>query len=598
MRLSQIYCNRPDLFGPVRFNPGFNVILGEIRLPEDRDEDTHCLGKTTLAHLIDFCLLRKRKPEFFLFKHEALFAGFVFFLEIETLGGGYLTIRRSVAEHTRIAFTFHTEPLRNFVQLPGADWQHADVPWDRARQLLDGALDLRAVKPWLYRMPVSYALRTQRDFNDVFQLDKFRSRHAYWKPYVAHILGFDAALVDESFTLAKQIDDLKQLTQSLRAELLGTDTTLDAIEGLLALRTEEAGDLGDRVEAFDFQLADSGVNKELVDDLDHQIAAANQERYYLAANRDKIARSLEDHAVLFDPNSAGKLFEEAGQVFPGQLRKSFDDLIGFNRAITDERRGYLLAELKEVDAKLAVLEERLQASNRRRVEALAFLRDADSIRKYRDLNKRLVTLRAEIERLTGQREAFLRLREKDRERVQLEERRVQVQQQLEDNIEAAGTASQSRYQTIRRYLNEFTRAVLDRPALISTRLNKDGNIEFAAEYLDADGKPNSEDQGKSYRQLLCAALDLAVARAMLEEPYIRFLYHDGLLEGLDNRKKINLIEAIRRFASLGIQQIVTVIDSDLPTDETGQRFAFRKDEVVLVLHDEGDHGRLFRMPRW
>ena len=120
----------------------------------------------------------------------------------------------------------------------------------------------------------------------------------------------------------------------------------------------------------------------------------------------------------------------------------------------------------------------------------------------------------------------------------------------------------------------------------------------SAEYLGADGKPSSEDQGKTYRQLLCAAFDLAVARAMLNEPYLRFLYHDGLLEGLDNRKKLNLIGTIRRFAALGIQQIVTVIDSDLPMNETGERFAFRDDEVVLVLHDEDAGGRLFRMPKW
>ena len=49
---------------------------------------------------------------------------------------------------------------------------------------------------------------------------------------------------------------------------------------------------------------------------------------------------------------------------------------------------------------------------------------------------------------------------------------------------------------------------------------------------------------------------------------------------------------------MGIQQIVTVIDSDLPMDESGERFAFRDDEVVLVLHDKDDSGRLFRLPRW
>lgn len=598
MRLSQIYSNRPDIFGPVRFNPGFNVILGEIRLPENPDEDTHCLGKTTLAHLLDFCLLKQKNKEFFLFKQQSLFAEFAFFLELETLSGAYLTIRRSVAEATRIAFKLHDEPRRNLAQAGDDAWDHVNIPWERARQMLDGLLDLRAVKPWDYRRPVSYALRTQNDFNDVFQLAKFRGRHAYWKPYVAHILGFDAALVTEGFELAKQIETIQTEAKALRNDLLGTDATLDTIEGLLTLRTQEADDLAARVEAFDFRLADSQVNKELVEELDRHLTAANHERYYLSVNREKIARSLEEHAILFDPESASRLFEEAGQVFPGQLRKSFEDLIGFNRAITDERRGYLLAELKELDAQLRDLETRLQDLNQRRMEALAYLRDADSIQKYRELNKRLVTLRAGIERLTAQREAFLRLREKERERVQLEEQKTKIQQLIEDDIEVAASTSESRYSTIRRYLNEFTREVLDRNALISSKLNNEGNIEYSAEYLGPDGKPSSEDQGKSYRQLLCAAFDLAVARALLEQPFIRFLYHDGLLEGLDNRKKLNLINAIRRIAALGIQQIVTVIDSDLPRDDTGERFAFREDEVVLVLHDENDAGRLFRMARW
>lgn len=598
MRLSQIYSNQPDRLGPIRFNRGFNVILGEIRLPENPDVDTHCLGKTTLAGLIDFCLLKKRHKDFFLFKHQQMFSDFAFFLELETLSGGYLTIRRSAAEHTRIAFKHHSEPLRNLVQLPDAGWDHVNTPFDRARQILDGALDLRAVKPWDYRMPVSYALRTQKDFNEVFQLDKFRGKHADWKPYIAHLLGFDATLVSKSFDLAKHIESLQQGIASVRAELLGVDANLDTIEGLLTLRTDEAASLAERIEAFDFRLADSAVNKDLVDDVDRQLCAANQERYYLSVNRAKILSSLEENAIIFDPESAARLFQEAGQTFPGQIRKAYDDLIRFNRAITDERRGYLLAELKALDANLLVLEARLEDLNRRRTEALAFLNDADSIQKYRDLNKHLVTLRAAIERLTGQREAFLRLREKEREQVQLEEQRVQVQQHLEDNIAAAARSPDGRYQAVRRYVNDFTREVLDRGALVSTRLNKEGNIEFSAEYLGADGKPSSEDQGKSYRQLLCAAFDLAVSRAMLHDPYIRFLYHDGLLEGLDNRKKLNLIGTIRRFAALGIQQIVTVIDSDLPLDETGARFAFRSDEVVVILHDEDDSGRLFRMSRW
>jgi|GEM_PF-2504005 len=67
------------------------------------------------------------------------------------------------------------------------------------------------------------------------------------------------------------------------------------------------------------------------------------------------------------------------------------------------------------------VEKRLEDLNRHRTEALAFLRDADSIEKCRTLNGRLVDLRAKIERFKDQRQAFLHLRERQRELVQLQE---------------------------------------------------------------------------------------------------------------------------------------------------------------------------------
>jgi len=78
MKLSRLYSNKPDLFEPVDFVQGLNVVLAEIRLPENRNKDTHNLGKTTLGRLLDFGFLAKRDPKFFLFKHLELFQEFVF----------------------------------------------------------------------------------------------------------------------------------------------------------------------------------------------------------------------------------------------------------------------------------------------------------------------------------------------------------------------------------------------------------------------------------------------------------------------------------------------------------------------------------------
>jgi uncharacterized protein YydD (DUF2326 family) len=77
MKLSRLYSDRPDEFSPVDFVSGLNVVLAEIRLPENRMKDTHNLGKTTLGRMLDFGFLAGRDAKFFLFKHIDLFSDFV-----------------------------------------------------------------------------------------------------------------------------------------------------------------------------------------------------------------------------------------------------------------------------------------------------------------------------------------------------------------------------------------------------------------------------------------------------------------------------------------------------------------------------------------
>lgn len=55
---------------------------------------------------------------------------------------------------------------------------------------------------------------------------------------------------------------------------------------------------------------------------------------------------------------------------------------------------------------------------------------------------------------------------------------------------------------------------------------------------------------------------------------------------------------IRQYADLGIQPVITLIDSDLPIRGEKDGPVFDVSEVVLTLHDENEQGRLFKMKAW
>lgn len=597
MKLSRFYSNKPDIFEPVEFVHGLNVIMAEIRLPENREKDTHNLGKTTLGRLLDFGFLAGRDAKFFLFKHQDRFKDFVFFLEVELEDASFITIRRGVEEATKISFKKHEAGHQDFSSLPISGWDHQEVAFDRARDLLDGLLDWRALKPWSYRKGLGYLLRSQDDFREVFQLRKFASKHADWKPFLAHMLGFDAQLVALHYEKEEELSKQQATEQTIKTELGGSIEDISKVEGILLLKQKEAEKKQELLDAFDFRAQDKDRTKQLVDGVDERIAALNSERYSLAQNRKKILASLEEDQILFNPDEAQRLFEEAGVLFKGQVKKDFQQLIAFNRAITDERRGYLQEERAEVEAELKWVNAELGVLGKKRSDMLSFLSGTDIFGKYKQVSDDMVTLRADIASLERQRGFLHRLQELRADIRTLTEERGHLQTQIEADVEKRNSDPDSLFSTIRIFFNEIVEEVIDRKALLSVSPNKEGHLEFRAEILDESGNATSADRGHTYRKLLCIAFDLAVLRAHLDDKFPRFVYHDGVFESLDDRKKENLLTVIRRYAELGLQSVITLIDSDLPARTSGEP-VFAADEFVLSLHDENEQGRLFKMKAW
>jgi uncharacterized protein YydD (DUF2326 family) len=598
MKISKLYCNKPDLFGPIEFLPGLNVVMGEIRLPENRKKDTHNLGKTTLCRLLDFGFLEGRDPKFFLFKHFDLFKDFIFFLEIELADASYLTVRRGVEEATKISFKKHEARYQDFSSLPEGSWDHLELPFERAREMLDSLLDWRALKPWPYRKELGYLLRSQDDYRDVFQLHKFIGAHSDWKPFLAQVLGFNADLIGKHYEKEAELTTKQEIVQTIMNELGGSVEDISKIEGLLLLKQKEAEKKQKLLDAFDFRAQDKGHTKQLVEVIDENIANLNAERYSLTQNKKKVLASLEDDQILFDPNEAQQLFEEAGVLFKDQIKKDFQQLISFNKAITDERRVYLQEERAEIEAELKRVNAELNTLGKRRSDMLAFLSATDIFSKYKQVSDEMVGLRADITSLERQRGQLTRLQELRTEIRTITEERGQLQIQIEADVEQQNSDNKSLFSTIRLFFSEFVEAVIDRKALLSVSPNKEGHLDFKADILDESGNTTSADLGHSYRKLLCIAFDMALLRAHLDQKFPRFVYHDGVFESLDDRKKENLLATIREYDELGIQSIITLIDSDLPKPSKDGQPVFTSDEIILTLHDQNAEGRLFRMKPW
>jgi uncharacterized protein YydD (DUF2326 family) len=114
-------------------------------------------------------------------------------------------------------------------------------------------------------------------------------------------------------------------------------------------------------------------------------------------------------------------------------------------------------------------------------------------------------------------------------------------------------------------------------------------------FAELNGKRHQGD-GTSYKKLICALFDLSLLKIYEDARFFHFVYHDGVFEALDDRKKFALLDVVREQIAVGkTQYIMTLIASDLPKDDQEKSMTFADDEIVLRLHDEDKAGRLFKM---
>ncbi len=594
MKISKIYCNKEELFQTIKFT-NFNVIFGDVKKPKNTEKDSHNLGKTLLISLIDFLMLKKLTQEHFLKKHYERFKDFEFYLEIELNSGKFITIKRCVKENTIIYFKKHNDKDKDFTKLSESKWEKVNL--EKARNLLDSYLNLLSLGNWPYRKAISYFLREQKDYLDVFQIGKFGSGlHEYWKPFIAKMLGFNEKNIQMKYELDKKIDDSNNKLDEIKNKVSIKNEEYDKLKGIIQIKKHEIKNMENEIEKFNFYNEEIKFNKKLVEDIESKISELNNKLYNINYKIEKIQESLSNN-VKFNLKEIKKIFEESNIYFSENLVKSYEDVVLFNKKIYKERRKYLKEILLKNENEREILLKELKEKNQNRSDILNFIRNEETFKKFKEIQKNLVSEKTNLNELKNQLEKLNLITDLEKKIKLMIDERKKIINDIKKEIKTGNKI----YKEIRISFNEIIKSVFNKTAIISLKLNKYGNLEFKAEIVKDEKtlELTSEAEGTSTKKILCAAFDLSLLRAYSKNSFFRFVYHDGILEGLDDRKKIKFLEVVKKYVNeYRIQYILTLIKDDLPRDLNGKVIPFKDEEIILRLTDEGDRGRLFKMPKF
>ena len=582
MKLIKVFSDGP--FKNVKFNEGYNIVLATIHDKENK-KDTHNLGKTSLLVVIDFLLLStftKKSP----ILANPIFSTQTFFLELLLNSGKYLVIRRGIEKPSKISFKLNEIPLTNF-DIP-TEWDEENVAFEEAKDMLNTFLGYDVLTNWLYRKSISYFLRSQKDYLDVFQLNKFKGKHIGWKPFVFDLLGFDGSLVEKKLHCDDEIVEKKSEIATLQKQASIDIAERDKIIGLIEIKSEEKDRTEKEIDKFNFYSQDVTVTRELIDSIDTQLQTLNSERYRLGYEIKKINSSLEQTSVTVRLDKLKELYNEVELFFPESLSKQYEELERFTDAISSERRKYLEENLSFLKKEYAQINDAIKAKEQERSDKISILTEVDVYDKFKVYQKELASLEAELSLLQEK----LRLIDSSStirtEIEKLKDERKEYIDKIREAIDGRAHAD------INKIFNQIVTEVTDTNAIISIKQNSDANVEFEADYQTTTHVTTSEADGTSYKKLLCVAFDIALLVSYSSHSFYRFVYHDGVLEGLDDRVKQRLIMVTQRICSeYGLQYILSLIDSDIPKNAEDSNQEFPMDAVCLNLNDLDDSGKLF-----
>ena len=269
-----------------------------------------------------------------------------------------------------------------------------------------------------------------------------------------------------------------------------------------------------------------------------------------------------------------------------KLNKSYEELVSFNERVSSERLKYLKEELRDIEEKFKTTKTSLEELNKKRSEALSFLQERDSFKRYKNYQQEVFKVEAEIiefKRRIGSIDSIEKFNKKISELVM-------KAKELAKEIKSNRDVGSDIYHNVEKIFEDMFSATLNATAIISIGLNKNGNVEFKPLTISKEKNDfTGEGAGFTYTKVQCASFALAVLVAYSDKSYFRFAYHDGVFDSWGDNPKRNFIDLVREYCKqYKIQYIVSMIKSDVP-----RGFVLKNEEVVITLDE---NNTLFGIP--
>ncbi len=570
-------------FRPVRFQPGFNVVLADKTDKSSRKDSRNGAGKSLLVEIIHFCLggsagtsLKKKELHDWRFTVDL------------RLGSSELSVTRGLDHPQKVEVAGDTSfvPTDLLLPVPGDSFQIKSTEWARALGTrVFGLSAAEQTQPFTprFRNLFPFFARSGRDsFSSPFR------HHRQTKIGEQQIcnsfllnLGWDYArkwqLLREKETLLKVY---KQASEAGVAQLVpGSLGELEAERVRLeqaAQRSEEnlrAFKVHPEYERIEDQA--SVLTRQIHELANQNVTDGRLLEHYQRSMAGETGTADAEHGN----RTLQEAYEEAGIVLPGLVKKRLEDVKQFHHALVQGRREFLSSEVARLERDITERKTQVAELDGQRASLMQVLETHGALAEY----NRLQALRqGTLDKLAEVRRRIQQLKELEAGRSQLRIEIETLRQTTRRDLEDRSTAKERAISLF----NGNSEALYDAPGNLIIEVGKNGyRFEVEIQRTGATGIENMK--------VFC--YDLTLAQLWATQPnHPGLLLHDSpMFDGVDERQKAAAwMRAKSESERLGFQYICMVNTDDIPEGETMQGLNMRDSSFVRAILTDQPEGCL------
>lgn len=562
--IHELYANKSS-FKKIQFNKGINIILAE---GDDNTENSrNGLGKTTLVHIIHFCLGGTPNKKYL---PEDTFNDWEFTISID-ISNEKIYAKRSFNEKSIIIVegNFSKFPLKPTYSEEKEIYFYTLNEWKEV--LGTSLLGLKNEKEFrfkpTFRKVISYFIRRDEDIKK----SPFKTSSTHKNIDVIDCTSFCMGLDWKLMSKYKEYgDEIKRLNENF--------SNLKSIHGSKGQLVPEMNRLKKDLTKIKEDLDNYKVHESYrqieksADILSKEIQELVEKTIFLNKKIDIYEESIKEENI--DDINVEEIYNEINFYFPENVKKTLRESKEFHKNIIFNRTNFLKTEIQSIKNDLSLINQEIEIKSDKKAGYMDILNNFGALNEYNNMQKYYTEQKSEYELIVNIIKQFDEItNKKNKLKVKLLELESRFQINYDENI--------NHLNSLIDIFSDNSSYLYDVPGDLIIECSEKG-FEYNVDI------PRINSTGKTKMIVLC--YDLMLLENFVGYNYIDFLIHDSnIFDGVDSRQYASALNLIYEKTTKFDMQYICMLNSDSIPDNLNFNI---EDHVVLELNDNSIEGTL------